>query len=675
MDEVDQLVDPLVDEEEQEALAAAAAERFAKHKSMAEAKARAFFEDIRVHNNIWFLCFLDGTGSMQGCIDASKKAMQQVARRLVKEYSESVVKCAAVIFRDPLEKDRKDGTSDENNEHQVLPFGDIKTFSVFMDNVQASGGGDEAEDVAGGLELAIPLLTDIPDTDTVFWAHVSDSFPHGMVGSLHPGVDRHNTSTEFVRLEEALTRIAQISQRFVSFEYHYFFPKSDVSTLAKNAVTKYGELYTKALDDDAARAPIKICAFENLKEAFMNSVYSSVSVSVVAHADLTIEQWNTFDAFAPAKTTTHKDVFAQYGFEFDLAPKEHAVFDLSADIKASVGFMQTRVVRANFPRSSAFQQDLYKYVKRVDTFSHFTSGLSTFYRHIAADQAILGKRTFEDSRSTSSDTVVFVKAEPCGRGRERVVCHGEVCDGVDSILQADLIAMGAGDVNAIVQKLSQPPVVRTPSVFKFSMLDHAAHYDIDAKIAIHTTALWCANMFNRRLARVGPLPKVEILSPIVLEFDETARCKPAGKLSFVQTKKLAGTRLLGECSLQKTGCKWIKYVNNDGSRNWTSMDPNTNAEYVEKEIVLDLFNLATAAWTGTNMVFADLQGVFHMGRFVLTDLAIAAKNQLAFDQTSNLGELAVKKIVREAREEVKGTPIYREFLTVFNLDDDMLARV
>ena len=236
-----------------------------------------------------------------------------------------------------------------------------------------------------------------------------------------------------------------------------------------------------------------------------------------------------------------------------------------------------------------------------------------------------------------------------------------MCDGVDSILQADLIAMGAGDVNAIVQKLSQPPVVRTPSVFKFSMLDHAAHYDIDAKIAIHTTALWCANMFNRRLARVGPLPKVEILSPIVLEF---GAMQARGQVELVQTKKLR-TRLLGECSLQKTGCKWIKYVNNDGSRNWTSMDPNTNAEYVEKEIVLDLFNLATAAWTGTNMVFADLQGVFHMGRFVLTDLAIAATKQLAFDQTSNLGEHAVKKIVREAREEVKGTPII-EFLTVFN---------
>lgn len=52
MDEVDQLVDPLVDEAEQEELAAAAAERFAKHKSMAETKARAFFEDIRVRNNV-----------------------------------------------------------------------------------------------------------------------------------------------------------------------------------------------------------------------------------------------------------------------------------------------------------------------------------------------------------------------------------------------------------------------------------------------------------------------------------------------------------------------------------------------------------------------------------------------------------------------------------------------
>ena len=50
--------------------------------------------------------------------------------------------------------------------------------------------------------------------------------------------------------------------------------------------------------------------------------------------------------------------------------------------------------------------------------------------------------------------------------------------------------------------------------------------------------------------------------------------------------------------------------------------------------------------------------------FVLTDLAIAAKNPMAFDEATNLGKPAVLKVIREAHyHAVRDAPaVYDEFM-------------
>ena len=62
---------------------------------------------------------------------------------------------------------------------------------------------------------------------------------------------------------------------------------------------------------------------------------------------------------------------------------------------------------------------------------------------------------------------------------------------------------------------------------------------------------------------------------------------------------------------------------------------------------------------------------------MLTDLAIASKNVLAFDAATNWGPLAVKKVVCDARYNAKthAPEVYEKFLSVFGIKDDVFARV
>ena len=60
----------------------AAADEYAKRKKEIEEKTEEFFQNVRICNNIWFVCFLDGTGSMAECLKQVKGALEKMVRRL-----------------------------------------------------------------------------------------------------------------------------------------------------------------------------------------------------------------------------------------------------------------------------------------------------------------------------------------------------------------------------------------------------------------------------------------------------------------------------------------------------------------------------------------------------------------------------------------------------------------
>lgn len=646
----------LMDAESSEMIAAA--EAYKKRKEEIERNTEEFFRGVRICNNIWFMCFLDGTASMDPCLKAVKQALEKMVRRLSNEYPSATIKVAAVIFRDPLEANG-DMDSIHFNRHVVLPFGDVKAFSSFMKGVQASGGGDDPEDWAGGFELALPLLDAVPSTDTVFWAHVCDSYAHGLGDGY--GIDNHHTPEQRDRLSAALKILATHVNRLQSFEYHYFVPKRFPASYVSRAVQTFKTMFANTLPDPALVGDVfHLSTCTNLEDTFMNSVFTSISAMSVAAGGRTVGR---IDPFAPStEILTHADFFAPFGLNLHLpADKDAAVQMTSRGVRDAIAFSGLRVQRAQFPTRPNFQRDLCAYAEEAKTLPYFQTGFFGFSRHLMA--AGLGKRTLQVSSSTSSDVVVFMHPTPMGRGRERAVCNGIIWSNLDPDVKKKLVSMGNDDVDDVVDIFSSSKDAahdQTRAVLKFDMLGVS---DPERKTAVHTVGLWLEVMFNRIVQRMGvPLPTIEVLSPIVLEFDDDIRCKKPDKLFFSKTKKLAGVKVLGEFALDGD---FMKYVNNDGARSHR-MDGTDNESYCKKEVVLDLLNIATAFWTNFNMVLTDLQGVYDNNKklFVLTDLAIAAKNPMAFDEATNLGKPAVLKVIREAHyHAVRDAPaVYDEFM-------------
>lgn len=93
------------------------------------------------------LCFMvDGTGSMLAYISEAKTVVHRLVDRLAKRFQDFQLRCAFVCYRDHC---------DGSDRISVLPFTtDKDAFKNWVTNLKATGGGDECEDVFGGLEEA-----------------------------------------------------------------------------------------------------------------------------------------------------------------------------------------------------------------------------------------------------------------------------------------------------------------------------------------------------------------------------------------------------------------------------------------------------------------------------------------------------------------------------------------
>lgn len=96
------------------------------------------------------ICFmLDCTGSMYSYIKEAKTVVHRVVDKLAKKFPDFKLRCAFVGYRDHC---------DGSQRISVMPFGSEKdNFKAFVSNVKVTGGGDECEDVFGGLEAANSL--------------------------------------------------------------------------------------------------------------------------------------------------------------------------------------------------------------------------------------------------------------------------------------------------------------------------------------------------------------------------------------------------------------------------------------------------------------------------------------------------------------------------------------
>jgi hypothetical protein len=135
---------------------------------------------------------------MGSYITATKSTIQQIVRRITTNLCRVVARVAFVGYRDFCDGDRR---------LTVLDFTtDLNAFKAHVEAQPATGGGDEAEDVFGGLDAAIRLTWTSASKIIV---HVADAPCHGLAfhdgcGDNYPGGHPNGLTAE--SLLEALMR-------------------------------------------------------------------------------------------------------------------------------------------------------------------------------------------------------------------------------------------------------------------------------------------------------------------------------------------------------------------------------------------------------------------------------------------------------------------------------------
>lgn len=133
------------------------------------------------------LFLIDATGSMAKVIDGVKRHIQELVDSIYNDSENTQnIRLSIVSYRDYNDKPQ----------YENLDFTeDIETFKYFLDNLQAKGGDDQAEDVFTGLQQANLMNW---SSDARLLIHFADAPCHGLnfhdpyISDNYPDGDKDN---------------------------------------------------------------------------------------------------------------------------------------------------------------------------------------------------------------------------------------------------------------------------------------------------------------------------------------------------------------------------------------------------------------------------------------------------------------------------------------------------
>lgn len=120
------------------------------------------------------MCFLlDVTGSMEPQRDAVITKIFDIVDGSCEKFPDVLIEVACVGYRDV--------DVSESKRYEVIPFtSDMESFCERLARMKCEGGGDEAEDVLGGMDVALKRL-DWSSARIKVLFHIGDSPHHGSI--------------------------------------------------------------------------------------------------------------------------------------------------------------------------------------------------------------------------------------------------------------------------------------------------------------------------------------------------------------------------------------------------------------------------------------------------------------------------------------------------------------
>ena len=137
--------------------------------------------DLRPRQDFDIIYMIDATGSMGSYLQAAKDQCINISNELKTKFNNYDYQFGGIFYRDPI-----DSNSDKNDMFDLTD--DVPSLKSFISKMEAYGGGDYAEDWAGGYDLAVNKIKWRYGLRLII--HICDADAHGRdystSGDNHP---------------------------------------------------------------------------------------------------------------------------------------------------------------------------------------------------------------------------------------------------------------------------------------------------------------------------------------------------------------------------------------------------------------------------------------------------------------------------------------------------------
>ena len=137
--------------------------------------------DLKPRQDFDIIYMIDATGSMGSYLEAAKDQCINISNELKSKFNNFDYQFGGIFYRDPI-----DSTSDKNDMIDLTD--NVPTLKNFISKMKATGGGDYAEDWAGGYDIAVNKIKWRNGLRLII--HICDADAHGKEyttsGDNHP---------------------------------------------------------------------------------------------------------------------------------------------------------------------------------------------------------------------------------------------------------------------------------------------------------------------------------------------------------------------------------------------------------------------------------------------------------------------------------------------------------
>ena len=199
---------------------------------------------------------IDSTGSMGNYLKAARDQCINISNELQNIFTDFSFKFGGVFYRDPIDC--------PNEKNEIFDLNDdVLSLKFFISNVKPIGGGDEAEDWAGGYKLAINHINWRNGLKVII--HICDADSHG---KEYTNSEDHHPN-EGVKIPPLIEKCVEKQIKVIGF---------NINKGANTSFNEFKKLYN--LYDKKRRGLYKIRDFEeteNLDEYFKDLVIKEVT--------------------------------------------------------------------------------------------------------------------------------------------------------------------------------------------------------------------------------------------------------------------------------------------------------------------------------------------------------------------------------------------------------------